>query len=638
MRKKDKMLTIADILFTLLCLVTVACWYMQIPYRIQITCVLGVLGLGVLYFMKKGYKSEVEFINSYDKLLENENHFRSAFEYAASGMALLSKNGHYLKVNHSLCQILGFNQEEFLKLSIRKVIQKNDLIKIIKMIRENIQNDDDKPIQEVFHYLNKNGATISMNTNISMIKSKDNQPLYFVGQFQMLNPENLLDKYLNDTAYIDLLTKLPNRSCLNQYISDLLLNAKHIKSGFSLLIVDIDCLRRINNSIGQEEGDNLLITIAQRLKSIVREEDMISRIGGDEFAVVINRVNKSEIIANIAQNIQHQLLKPITLNNHNINITVSIGIGLYPQDGHDIETLLKNADLALYKAKENHGNNYQFCLPDVTKKAHEKTKKKNALANAIAKNEFQLYYQPCLNLEDKSVTSVEALIRWHSDQYGLVMPDTIIPMAEETGLIIPVSEWVIRTACKQVKAWQGKINSDLKLSINISPYQFKSPGFVKSIIRALKESEFPPQNFIIEMTESLITHNYDHTQNLLTELKNEGVMIVVDDFGTGVSSFNYLLNHSVDKIKINKSFIQKIQQDASQETMVGVVISMAKKLGIRTVAEGVETQQQFDYISNEGCDEAQGYYIAKPLPIDLMESFLTSRVATSTENKTQDTL
>lgn len=630
MQKKDRMLTIADLLFTLLCLIAIACWYMQIPYKIEVTAALGLLAIGVLFFMKKGWKAESEFIDSYSELLENENYFRTAFDYAASGMALLSTHGQYLKVNHSLCQLLGYHEDELLKLSMRRVMQKEDFLSGLNSLREIIGvNSTNKSIQNIARYYTKDGDVIWIATNISFVRDKDNKPLYFVAQFQNANAKNILEKRIHTVLYTDLLTGLPNRSFLDKHLNELLFDVKKTKKEFAILLLDLDCLKKINDSISHEAGDTLLKTVVERLKSTVREEDMIARIGGDEFVIVINRVNQPEIIAQIAQKILHQLLKAITIEKHEIYITGSIGISLYPNDGQDIETLLKNADAALYKAKQKHGNHYEFCLPDLTEKAQEKSKQKSALSSALAKQELQLYYQPCVDATNKTINSVEALIRWQSDQYGLVMPDTIISMAEETGLIIPVSEWVLRTACKQVKKWQETINPSLKLSINISVYQFKSSSFMKNIIRALRESEFSPTHFVIEITEGLIMHNYDHTMKMLNDLKSEGVTIVVDDFGTGLSSFSYLANNSVDKIKIDKVFIDKILLDKSQTAMVGAMISMAKKLGIQTVAEGVETQQQYDYLVSEGCDEIQGYLIAKPMPIELMESFLAARIVTS---------
>jgi EAL domain-containing protein (putative c-di-GMP-specific phosphodiesterase class I) len=371
--------------------------------------------------------------------------------------------------------------------------------------------------------------------------------------------------------------------------------------------------------------------VGERLKGLVRSEDVVARVGGDEFAIVINNANSIETIAQVAQKILGGLLKASMLNGREVYVTASLGISVYPGDGEDIETLIKNADVACAKAKANGGNNYQFGTADVTEKAQEKSKQQSALNQAMAKNELLLYYQPCLTVSDQAITCVEALIRWQNKEYGLVMPDTIIPMAEESGLIVPISEWILRTACKQVKQWQ-KENPSLKLAINLSAYQFKNLNFMNNIIRALRETEFSPQALVLEVTEGLIMHDHENTMSILTKIKEEGISIVVDDFGTGFSSFSYLSNYAVDKIKIDQSFVQQITKGTNEVAIVSAMISMADKLGMKAVAKGVETKEQYDLLVSEGCNEMQGYYIAKPLPVEIMESFLKSRAVVPTEN------
>ncbi len=635
MKKPNKMLTIADMLFTLICLVTVACWYMQIPYRIEVTVCLALLAVSVLIFMKKGIKSEVEFIDSYTQLLENENHFRSAFDYTASGMALLSRNGHFLKVNHSLCQILGYSEEELMARSIRKIMNREDFSDALGKIRE-MMHGEIKNFQSVNRFYNKQNEVVWIGSCISFVKDNDNKPLYFVGQFQTALAKNSVNDLLQSMAYTDSLTGLSNRSFLDQHLGSLLSGDKQTKKSFAILLLDLDGLKNVNDSMGHDKGDALLKEVAIRLRKSVREDDVIARIGGDEFAIAIKNTTKIEVIAQIAQKILGNLLKIMVLDNHEVYMTASIGISLYPNDGEDIETLIKNADLALYNAKQNKGNNYQFSLPNITEQAQEKAKQHSLLSNAMAKNELQLHYQPCISLQDNHVTSVEALIRWQSDQYGLVMPDTIIPLAEESGLIFPLGEWIVRTACKQVKEWQDKGNPDLKLSINISAYQFKNSSFTNSIIRAVKESEIPPQSLILEITESLVMHDHENTLTTLRKIKEEGIGIVVDDFGSGFSSFTYLTNYAIDKIKIDRKLIQKVTESKSEKSIVSAMISMAKVLGIKTVAEGVETQEQMQILTSEKCDEAQGYYIAKPLSIDLMETFLVTHAANQKKLEIQE--
>lgn len=623
MKRQTRMVTIADALFTLFCLITVICWYLKVPYRVEVTCVLAFLALGTLIFFKKGLESESEFIDSYTKLLENEDHFRSAFDFAGSGMALLSRHGHCLRVNHSLCQMLGYNENELLTISLRKIIHPDDFRRSLQKIRAML-NGEIKAYQSILRFVDKHQETRWIVSTFSFVCDKNNNPLYFVAQFQNINEPNNA-KGLN--AYHDSLTGLPNRSLLDQHVNSLIETAKeNTKYCFAIFIVDLDSLKTINDSSGHEMGDATIKIVADRIKHVIRNEDVMARIGGDEFAIVINKVNQVEVIAQIAQKILSVLLKSITLSGRELYITASIGIAMYPHDGEDIKALLTSADLALFRAKKNGGNSYEFCTQDMTKKAQEKTRQQAALNQAMAKNELQLFYQPCVNAATQEITCIEALIRWQSSEYGLVMPDTIIPLAEESGLIVPISEWVLRTACKQVKVWQKAGYTSLKLAINLSAYQFKNSNFMKNIIRALKECEFSPQDLILEITEGLIMHDHINTISILTQLKKEGVSIVVDDFGTGFSSFTYLTNYAVDKIKIDRTFIQQMAKGKAEIAIVSAMISMANKLGIKAVAEGVETKQEYDVLLQEGCNEIQGYYIAKPLPIELMESFLATRI------------
>lgn len=431
---------------------------------------------------------------------------------------------------------------------------------------------------------------------------------------------------LHHMAYHDPLTGLFNRNGMEQYLNELFQNHKKTANGFAMIILDLDYFKNINDSLGHEVGDTLLKIIAERLRNTVRVDDMVSRIGGDEFVIIVSETKNVETVAHIAQKILNTILKVIPIKGRELYITTSIGISIHPYDGEKIEKLINNADMALYRAKESGRNNYQFCTPDLTQKAQQKTERQNAMSHGLLKEEFLLYYLPSMNLTTQSIVSVEALLRWQSKEYGLVTPDSIISIAEESGLIVPLSEWIVRTACKQVKLWKNNGHSELTLSINVSPRQFKDTNFVDNILRAIRETDFPKEALILEIKEGLIMNDPANATSVLTTLKQAGMKIVIDDFGTGFSSFSYLSNDAVDKIKIDKSFIDDIARSPNDAAIVSAMILMAKKLGITAVAEGVETKEQYDILKAEGCDEIQGYYLAKPLPSELMESFLSSAV------------
>ncbi len=628
--KKARMLTIADILFTVFCLVAVICWYMHIPYRIEVTGVLAVLVIAIFIYSQKGLESEEKFIESYSELLQDETCFRSAFDYSENGMALLSKHGHCLKVNYALCQILGFHEDELLKKSIRKLIHPEDFKINIQKIRSMLKGEI-KSYQAMQRFFTKNNETMWAMVTFSFVHDKENKPLYFVIQFQNdIAMDNSAD-HLPVIKGHELLTGLCNRTLLNQHLNELISTSTENKQPFALLLLDLDALRNINAGMSYEAGDTLLKIVAERLKNTIRSADMIARIGGDEFAIVIKNAEKLEVIGQIAQKILSGLLRSITINGREIFITGSIGVGLYPNDGKDVEALIRSADQALLRVKQAGGNHYQFFLPEATELSQKKSKQLSALNQAMAKNELQLYYQPCINLADQTIISVEALVRWQSSEYGLVMPNTIIPLAEESGLIFPLSEWVLRTACKQVNLWRTNGYPDLKLSINLSPYQFKNSNFMENVLRALKESDFPPALLSLEITEGLFMHDHENTIAILKKIKAAGVSIVIDDFGTGFSSLSYMTRYGIDKIKIDRSFIHKMIDNKDDEVIVSAMISMANKLGIKAVAEGVETKEQYDLLMTEGCDEMQGYYIAKPMPIELMETYLAKKKPASTK-------
>lgn len=623
--KKINMLVRMSILGIVLCLVSLGVsWYTQINILIPISFITLFVFIGLGFVIRRLRKSKAEFKKMYNQLQESENRFRSAFDYAAVGMALLSPRGRYLKVNRTLCEILGYSENELLAMSIRHMVHPDDFSKEFPQIRSMIRGDTTS-YQAVQRYFHKNGEVIWIMSSVSLVRNIANKPVYLIAQFQNISAEKTSEDKLRHMAYHDPLTELANRNRLEQYLNELITEARRSTDSFSLIALDLDYFKKINDTLGHDAGDSLLGVVAERLKNTVRGMDMVARVGGDEFVIVISGIVKAEIIAQIAQKILNSLIKPMMLKGREIYITTSIGISLYPHDGQDIETLMKNADLALYRVKESGRNNFQFCTPDITKKAQEKSDRQNALSHALVKDEFLLYYQPSIDTRTKTINSVEALLRWQSKEYGLVTPESIISIAEETGLIVPLSEWVLRAACKQVKKWQAHGSPSLKLAINLSARQFKNIDFIENILHTLRETEFAPHNLILEITESLIMQDPEKTIKTLAKLKEAGICIVIDDFGTGFSSFSYLSNYSVDKIKIDKTFVQDLTVNQTTVSIVSAMIAMANKLGIKAIAEGVETKEQYDILVREGCNEIQGYYISKPLTVQIMESFLATK-------------
>ncbi|OGT37684.1 MAG: hypothetical protein A3F11_11275 [Gammaproteobacteria bacterium RIFCSPHIGHO2_12_FULL_37_14] len=555
------------------------------------------------------------------KLYEQQHLFETIFNTSGIGIALLNLDGRFLRVNASLTELLGYGEADMLTMNYYYLIHPNDL----NNQQMNIQQLIDKQIKMYYseqQCFRKNGEIVWVTSTMSLIRDENDKPLYFIVQVHNITQQKQAEDRLHHMAYHDPLTGLANRNKLEQFINHVLATSRRHKYGFALLFLDLDRFKNINDTIGHEAGDLILQIIAERLRSTVRSTDMVARLGGDEFVLVVTDVKKTEGVALIAKTILENVLQVIIVQSKEIYLTTSIGISMYPYDGHNIQTLMKNADLALYRSKEHGRNNYQFYTSGMTNKAQEKMALQNALGHALVKNEFTLAYQPKMEIKTRRITGIEALLRWKNQEYNTITPDEIILLAEETGLIVPVSNWVMKTACQQLKVWHNSGLSSLTIAINCSGRQFKQTTFVDDILDLISQVSLPPPSLEIEITESIIMQEPENTLRVLYALKDLGIQIVIDDFGTGYWSLNNLRRLSVDKIKIDKSFIKQIIVDETSATITRAIIAMVNKLGIVTIAEGVETREQYDFLAQEGCTEIQGYYLTQPLSDVAMGNFL----------------
>lgn len=602
----------------------------EVKASIMVAVVIGMSLLlwQIIPLVQKIIKSEKNLLDTNTLLKESENKFRSAFDNMAIGMALISTQGVFFKVNKALCVILGYKESELLDIDIYKIIHPDDFIEIKSCMNEMIwgRNTIYKKVQR---YLHKNGDIVWVSSSMSLICDVNKAPLYFITQLQNITTEKRAEEQLRHLAYHDALTGLYNRNCLEEKMEEILLNAQSHNRGFAVIFLDLDRFKNINDTIGHDAGDMLLKVVAQRLKNNVRSTDIIARIGGDEFVLVLNELNKVDKISKILQNILTHLLQPIAIKGHEIYVTTSIGVSIYPYDGNDIQTLMKNADLALYRAKDIGRNNFQFCTLEMTVKAQQKMTRQNAIVQAMAKNEFTLYYQPKLNVINKTISGVEALLRWHNPEYSNVNAAEIIQLAEETGLIIGLNEWVFQTACLQVNEWHKNGYLGLNLSVNLSGKQFKQVNFVGHLLGMLERTGFPPDRLELEITEGLIMQDPEYILHILHSLKDKKISIAIDDFGTGYSSLDYLRRFSIDKIKIDRKFIQTLTLDVASTSVVSAIIAMSNKLGIKTVAEGVETKEQYEFLVKEKCTEIQGYYVCPPSDVGIISEYLKNPVIQS---------
>ncbi len=426
-------------------------------------------------------------------------------------------------------------------------------------------------------------------------------------------------------THYDALTDLPNRQFFHHSLNDLIQHANLSQNLMAVLILDLDRFKVINDTLGHETGDQLLQSVANRLTRVIQKNDVTARIGGDEFTVILNGLNNLEEVSAIAQRILATLSKPIVIQGRELFVTTSMGISLYPTDGKDTETLIKKADIAMYRAKGLGRNNFQFYNYAMDTTSLEKLALENSLRKAIRQNQISIHYQPVLDLSQRRIVGMEALVRWQHPQYGLINPNRFIPLAEEIGLISSLGEWVLLNACKQNKQWQNAGFAPIQISVNFSARQFEHINLVNIIKNALNESELDPNYLVLEITESTLVRDIDFTVAILKELKRIGVHISIDDFGTGYSALSYLKKLPIDTIKIDESFIRDITTDPDDAAITTAIIAMAKSLNLEIIAEGVESIQQLEFLRSIGCHLIQGYISGKPAPANEITKLLQAK-------------
>jgi len=384
----------------------------------------------------------------------------------------------------------------------------------------------------------------------------------------------------------------------------------------AVLFLDLDHFKIVNDSLGHSTGDALLKVVAARLKGSVREGDTVARVGGDEFTVVLQELATREDAAVVAENVLKTIAQPVELNGQRLYVTTSIGITLFPDDGDDAETLLKNADNAMYRAKAEGRNTYQMSTQELNRSTHERMTLESGLHLAMERNEFELFYQPQIDVRTMRIVGMEALLRWRHPERGLVPPAGFITLAEERGFIVVIGDWVLRTACREARRFHDRGFHDFRVAVNISPRQFRDETLIATVESALAESKLDPKCLELEITESVAMENVDMTITLLARLRRIGVSIAIDDFGTGHSSLNYLKRFPMDALKVDKTFVEDLPDRFEDAAIVRSVIQLAQGLNLRVIAEGVETKEQLDFLQTNGCHEVQGYYFSFPLPAE----------------------
>jgi diguanylate cyclase (GGDEF)-like protein/PAS domain S-box-containing protein len=467
-------------------------------------------------------------------------------------------------------------------------------------------------------YVRKDGSRIWVNLAITTLKTQGEKIAGYLGIAFDITERKKLTEYVNHLAHHDQLTGLPNRVLLDDRMRQAIQRAKRNRHKVAVLMVDVDYFKRINDSLGHSAGDSLLDAIAKKLCSAVRQTDTVARMGGDEFVIVMPEFRDERDAERCAEAIIQKVSTPTMVGNREVNVTVSVGLCIFPDCAHDADSLLKNADAALYEAKESGRNAFHVFNQGMVVATADKLEFEHDLRHALINGELSLNYQPQVSCVTGDVIGVEALLRWNHPRRGLIPPSQFIPLAEATGLIVPIGEWAIRTACHGGKELQDALGRELVIAVNLSPRQFRQKNLTTQVGMALRESGLPARSLEIEITEQTLMSNSATTNETLMQLRRLGVKIAIDDFGTGFSSFSYLLQYEVDRLKIDRSFVNRSVDDPNAAAIVRAIISMAHGLNLKVVAEGVETNGQLNFLLRRRCDEAQGFYFGKAVPAGMV--------------------
>jgi diguanylate cyclase (GGDEF)-like protein/PAS domain S-box-containing protein len=556
---------------------------------------------------------------------EAAERFRAIFEQAAVGLARVGLDGQLLQTNGKLGYIVGRGPHELADQPLAALFHPDDRDLDRELFAELLAGQ--RATYAIERRLDRdrdNGGTW-VNQTVSLARAADGAPQYFIHVFEDVTARRRAEGKADFLAHHDALTGLPNQVLVKARLEQALAHADRSGGRIALIFIDLDNFKTINDSLGHPVGDALLKEIAARLLGCVRDTDMVSRKGGDEFLVALTEVDAADDIGAVADKLLERLAAPALIDGHELGTTASIGIAIYPDDSRDFDTLLKKADTAMYQAKAAGRNGYRFFTEQMNVAASEYLTLRNGLRRALDAGEFALHYQPQVDLETERVFGVEALLRWNGAALGPVPPARFIPVAEESGLIVPIGAWVIREACRQVAAWDAAGLPELTVAVNLSAVQFQRVDLEESVVGALAEFGVAPHRLELELTESTLIQDTENVIVTLGRLKALGISLSIDDFGTGYSSLSYLKRFNVDRLKIDQSFVRGLANDLEYVPIVRAIIQLARSFGLRTVAEGVEDGKILERLRLLGCDEVQGYHIARPLPPEGLVDFLVGR-------------
>jgi diguanylate cyclase (GGDEF)-like protein/PAS domain S-box-containing protein len=550
-------------------------------------------------------------------LSESEERFRSAFNYAPIGIALVSSIGGWLKVNNALRKILGYEESEFLATDFQSLVYPDDLGDVL--VKFHLLLSDKTPSSQLEHrYLNKSGEIVWVHWSVSVTNNADSSNQSFIFQIQDITNRKLAEETLHYKATHDALTNLPNRALFMLRLDEALANHKlDLSHRVCVLFIDLDRFKIVNDSLGHQVGDALLIEIAKRLQECLRPNDLVARQGGDEFTILIEGKYRDEEVLQIADRINKKFSMPFNLDGHEVYSSASIGV-LHASDKHlKPDDLMRDADIAMYQAKRGGKSRYEVFDPEMHEEVKQVHELGNDLRRAIEKNSIQVYYQPIVLLETQKVIGFEALARWDHPKYGLIPANEFIKLAEESGLIGILGINILSQACLQGQIWNEKLSAvdSLSISVNLSCKQFSNRNLVEHIFNILDQTKFNPNLLKLEITESLFLEHKERAIEMLNKLCGRGVEISIDDFGTGYSNLSCLTQMPISTLKIDRSFIEQLEEKDANLEIAEIIVKLAKTLNMKVVAEGIENDFQFNKLKKMGCESGQGYLFGKPMSI-----------------------
>lgn len=579
-----------------------------------------IYGMGCIFTDISERKSMEERLRLAQKVIEN----------TSEAVVITDPGGIIVEINNAYTQITGYEREEVIGLNPR-FSQSGHHDKQFYQAMWSQLADEGYWSGEIWDR-RKDGEAFPKWLTINAIYNDDDSVSHYVGIFTDISEKKDTEKKLKNLAFYDPLTGLPNRVFFLERLNEALITSQRHRNRTALLFIDLDRFKDVNDTLGHNAGDELIIQASRRIRRCLRQSDTVARLGGDEFTVILTEISNEASIAYIAQQIIEQLCEPFMIYGTEVYIGASVGISVYPDDSDSSETLLKNADTAMYHAKDNGRGNFQFYRDEMNARMLRRVTLERNLRHALENDEFVLHYQPRYSLPEAKIIGMEALVRWNHPKEGLVPPSEFIPLAEETNLIIPLGEWVLHTACAQAKAWEHEGLGSYRMAVNLSSRQFQQLDLIQQVRNALQHCHMDPTLLELEITESIVMKNPEEVASLLAAIRRLGVHISIDDFGTGYSSLAYLKKFPINALKIDRSFVNDLPDDNDDVAIVESIIGMTRSLGIEVVAEGVETPEQVEFLQSRGCKEVQGYYFSKPLPPKEMSELLRKSTGHSSKS------